>query len=104
MKSGALARTLSERPNVQLLINHDGMPLARTANGSLQLSEDNIGLRVNASLNPKDPDVQRLIPKMRRGDLNEMSFAGSSSWYEAQAFALRLKGEGNGSIPRKERK
>ena len=27
---GAFTKTLSERPDVQLLINHEGLPLART--------------------------------------------------------------------------
>jgi len=67
--------TLAEQPDLQLLINHEGTPLARTKSGTLQLSRDRHGLRVRASLDPSDPDVQRLIPKMRRGDMDEMSFA-----------------------------
>jgi HK97 family phage prohead protease len=70
-----LDRTLAEQPDLQLLINHEGTPLARTKSGTLQLSRDRHGLRVRASLDPSDPDVQRLIPKMRRGDMDEMSFA-----------------------------
>lgn len=72
---GAFTKTLSENPDVRLLVNHDDLPLARTRSGTLQLSQDNIGLRVEAKLDPSDPDVQRLQPKMARGDLNEMSFA-----------------------------
>jgi phage head maturation protease len=30
IKRGAFARTLRENPDVQLLINHEGLPLART--------------------------------------------------------------------------
>src|SRR5204863_585123 len=33
------------------------------------------GLHVEASLDPSDPDVQRLMPKMERKDMDEMSFA-----------------------------
>jgi phage portal protein BeeE len=33
------------------------------------------GAAGRAVLDPSDPDVQRLLPKMRRGDLDEMSFA-----------------------------
>lgn len=72
---GAFTKTLSEAPDVQLLINHTDLPLARTTNGSLRLSEDPRGLRVAADLQAGDPDVQRLAPKMRRGDVTEMSFA-----------------------------
>jgi HK97 family phage prohead protease len=67
--------TLKEKPDVHLLINHEGMPLARTKSGTLQLATDDVGLRVNANLDRRDPDVQRLQTKMDRGDMDEMSFA-----------------------------
>lgn len=67
--------TLRGRPDLNLLINHQGMPLARTKSGTLTLSVDSRGLRVEARLDRRDPDVQRLEPKMRRGDMTEMSFA-----------------------------
>lgn len=71
----AFNRTLSAQPDVRLLIDHAGQPLARTKSGTLQLTTDDHGLRVRAELDPADPDVQRLIPKMRRGDMDQMSFA-----------------------------
>ena len=70
----AFDQTLSEKPDLHLLINHEGMPLARTKSGTLQLSADNHGLKVTAQLDRSDPDVQRIEPKMQRGDMNEMSF------------------------------
>lgn len=72
---GAFRRTLSEKPDVQLLLNHDGLPLARTKSGTMTLDDDNKGLRVEASLDPADPDVSQLRVKVERGDLDEMSFA-----------------------------
>ena len=72
---GAFTRTLNEDPDVMLLVNHQGLPLARTKSGTLRLIQDNIGLRVEAQLDPSDPDVQAVLPKMRRGDVDEMSFA-----------------------------
>lgn len=75
IKRGAFAKTLGESPDVQLLMNHEGLPLARTVSGTLRLSEDERGLRVDADLNPNDPDVQRLAPKVLRGDIDQMSFA-----------------------------
>lgn len=75
MDKGAFNRTLSEKPDLQLLINHGGAPLARTKSGTLTLSIDDVGLRVEARLEKTDPDVQALVPKMMRGDLDEMSFA-----------------------------
>ena len=72
---GAFARTLKTNPDVRLLVNHDGLPLARTRSGTLDLAEDNSGLYMRSTLDPTDPDVKRLVPKMARGDLNEMSFS-----------------------------
>ena len=75
VRRGAFTKTLNERPDVVLLLSHEGLPLARTTSGTLHLSEDDRGLRVDAELDPDDPDVQRLLPKVRRGDLCSMSFA-----------------------------
>lgn len=73
---GAFDVTLREKPDLHLLINHEGMPLARTKSGTLQLSTDAKGLRVKApDLDRRDPDVQRLEVKIDRGDMDEMSFA-----------------------------
>jgi HK97 family phage prohead protease len=71
----AFDRTLRENPDVVLVINHAGLPLARTKSGTLRLEPDSFGLRVFAELDATDPDVQALLPKMRRGDVDEMSFA-----------------------------
>lgn len=71
---GAFSRTLGRSPDVRLLINHAGLPLARSTSGTLTLDTDSHGLRVEASLDPTDPDVASLAPKMRRGDLSQMSF------------------------------
>ncbi len=75
IQRGAFKRTLGEDPDVQLLINHAGLPLARTKSGTLRLSEDDHGLRIEADLDPDDPDVESLARKMSRGDVDEMSFA-----------------------------
>lgn len=63
------------RDDVVFLINHEGLPLARTRSGTLQLSEDDHGLKMRASLDLSDPDVRSIVPKMKRGDLDKMSFA-----------------------------
>jgi len=85
--SRAFNRTLTTKPDVRLLVDHTGQPLARTKSGTLDLNADegSPGLHVRAMLDPADPDVQRLLPKMRRGDLDEMSFAfrvapGGDEW------------------------
>lgn len=71
----AFDETLKRKPDVHLLVNHEGLPLARTKSGTLSLSTDSTGLKVDADLDRSDPDVQRLEVKMGRGDMDEMSFA-----------------------------
>jgi HK97 family phage prohead protease len=75
----AFRDTLTTSPDVLLLINHDGLGLARTASGTLKLSEDPKGLFVDANLDPEDPDTRRLVRKSQRGDTTEMSFAFSGA-------------------------
>jgi HK97 family phage prohead protease len=79
IERGAFDKTLAEGDDVRLLINHEGLPLARytgrgISNGdTMSLSTDASGLLVDAALDRNDPDVQRIEPKMRRGDLSQMS-------------------------------
>ncbi len=63
------------RDDVVFLINHDGLPLARTRSKTLTLTEDDKGLRIDTVLDPEDPDVKAIVGKMKRGDLDKMSFA-----------------------------
>jgi HK97 family phage prohead protease len=64
-----------KRDDVVFLINHEGLPLARTRSGTLKLVEDERGLYMEAMLDQADPDVRSIVPKMKRGDLDKMSFA-----------------------------
>jgi HK97 family phage prohead protease len=74
--AGAGKATLNLNPDVRLLVNHDGLPLARTRSGTLQLFEDRNGLGVHApALDPANPLVQQVRSAMERGDVDEMSFA-----------------------------
>ncbi len=75
IEKGAFRDSIERNDDVPFLINHSDLPLARTTSGTLRLSEDEIGLRVEARLDMEDPDVQRIVPKLRRGDLSKMSFA-----------------------------
>jgi HK97 family phage prohead protease len=75
---GAFTEAVSN-DDVKFLLNHDGLPLARTKSGSLKLWEDAKGLAFHTELDASDPDVQRLLPKIKRGDVNEMSFQFSIS-------------------------
>ena len=80
------------RDDVTFLIDHDGLPLARTRSGTLTLSEDDHGLKIRSELDPEDPDVARILGKMKRGDLDKMSFAfwaEREEWDESGDMPLR---------------
>jgi hypothetical protein len=68
-------RSAIGRDDVVFVVNHDGLPLARTRSGTLKLTEDERGLKVETVLDGNDPDVKAIVPKMKRGDLDKMSFA-----------------------------
>lgn len=72
---GAFTKTIREA-DVPLVYNHDpSTVMARTSNGTVRLSEDDKGLRVEADLNTSDPDSARVASKMDAGLVNKMSFA-----------------------------
>lgn len=75
---GAFGRTLaSPGLDVPLVLAHDSLRrIARTTNGSLLLAETEDGLAVDApSLDMRDADVAYIVPKLRAGLIDEMSFA-----------------------------
>jgi HK97 family phage prohead protease len=80
------------RDDVVFLVNHDGLPLARTRSGTLTLIEDDRGLHMTTRLDPLDPDVGQIVPKMKRGDLDKMSFAFRATrqeWDESGDMPIR---------------
>jgi HK97 family phage prohead protease len=72
---GAFTKTLKDGADVRLLIDHDGAPLARTKSNTMRLMEDERGLRVEAELDPANPRAAEIISALKRGDMNQMSFA-----------------------------
>lgn len=89
---GAGAATLARADlDVPLVLQHaDLRRIARTTNGSLELAEDDNGLHVSAPrLELADVDVAYIVPKLRSGLIDEMSFrfmitkgSWSSDWTE----------------------
>ena len=77
VSAGAFDQTLLRTDlDVPLVLGHDQMRrIARTTNGSLRLSVDDEGLLVEAELDPTDQDVAYVVPKLRSGLIDEMSFA-----------------------------
>ena len=60
--------------DVRLLLNHDGAPMARTTNGTLELSIDDTGLKYRAAL-ADTQDGRDLYKLIKRGDISQSSFA-----------------------------
>lgn len=73
--AGAFDKSVRERDDVRFLLNHDGVPLARTKSGTMTLEADAVGLLVDADLDPGSPIVAGLRSAMERGDMDQMSFA-----------------------------
>ena len=70
---GCFHDSIERGDDCRMLAEHEGLPLARTSSGTLTLTEDERGVRVETELRADDPDVKRLIPKLERGDLSQMS-------------------------------
>ncbi|MBR6624554.1 MAG: HK97 family phage prohead protease [Ruminococcus sp.] len=67
---GAFQRALQRNDNVRLLYNHNwSRDLGGTKDGNVELSEDNIGLRIRATV--KDAET---VQEARRGNLVGFSF------------------------------
>ena len=60
--------------DVRFLLNHTGAPLARTTNGTLELSVDDQGLKYRAAL-ADTQDGRDLYKLIKRGDITQSSFA-----------------------------
>ena len=91
IEPGAFADAIG-RDDVVFLINHEGLPLARTRSGTLKLFEDDHGLGISTELDLSDPDVLQIVPKMKRGDLDKMSFAFRAEvqeWDESGDLPIR---------------
>lgn len=92
---GAFREALDAGADVRLLYNHDpDTVMARTTNGSLELREDEKGLRMWARVDMSDPDVSRVVGKVRSGLVTQMSFAfaigeDGDDWTVRDGFPLR---------------
>ena len=85
IRAGAFEQTLRNRPDVQLLVNHTGLPLARTVSGPLRLTEGDRGLMFDADVDSGMSAAQDVRIAAGRGDMDQCSFAFSgarSEWDE----------------------
>ena len=95
LEPGAFREALGEGADVALLYNHDDATImARQSAGTLELEEDERGLRVWARVDMNDPDVARVVGKMNAGNVSQMSFRftmnpGGDNWDTANGTPLR---------------
>lgn len=92
IRPGAFRKALDS--DVRALFNHDSnYVLGRTTNGTLELEENQTGLKFTAT--PPDTQWARdLIKSIERGDINQCSFSFSvgkdgEKWTEKKDLALR---------------
>jgi HK97 family phage prohead protease len=82
---GAFNRSLGSRNEIKMFVNHDtSRVLASKRAGTLRLTEDNHGLRVDADL-PDTTDGRDMAVLLQRGDIDSMSFGfsipkGGDAW------------------------
>lgn len=59
--------------DTRFLFNHDGMPLARTASGTMTLQDTPAALRMSATVDIRQSLANDLVIAIERGDVNQMS-------------------------------
>ena len=77
--------------DVRFLVNHDGLPLARTTNNTLRLSVDEKGLRYEAIM-PDTTLSNDLMELMKNGTISQSSFAfivEDDSWEQKDGINIR---------------
>ena len=75
IRKGAFKRAIKEGQDVRALWNHDpNHVLGRTKSGTLRLSEDKHGLKIEIDP-PRTEFAESLVESINRGDVDQMSFA-----------------------------
>ena len=70
MEPGVFKRALENNADIPMLLEHDySKEIARTSNGTLELTEDNIGLKFKATITDQD-----LYDSIHNGEINSCSF------------------------------
>ena len=83
IRPGAFSKTIKEQ-DIRALYNHnENFVLGRNKAGTLRLSEDNVGLRMEIDI-PDTSFARDLVVSMERGDVNQSSFAFSPITQEWQ--------------------
>jgi uncharacterized protein len=91
IERGAFGET--QMTDVVMNFDHQGKPVARTKNGTLELSVDDVGLRVKADLSSTE-ESRTLYDEIKAGLIDKMSFAFSvgSEEYDKSTHTRRITG------------
>ena len=83
---GAFTRTLKGDADVRALVDHDpARIIGRRKAGTLELRQDDVGLKVR--IRPPDTSAGRdIVESIRRGDIDQMSFAFSVNGREGEGW------------------
>ena len=83
----------AQMADVVMNYNHQGKPVARTKNGTLQLRVDSTGLQIRADLSGTE-EGRRLYEEIRGGYIDKMSFAFtvSEDSYDRDIHTRRILG------------
>lgn len=83
----------TQMQDVVMNYNHGGKPVARTKNGTLQLTVDDAGLRVSADLGGTQ-EARNLYEEIKAGYIDKMSFAFtiSADEYNRDTHTRRITG------------
>ncbi|WP_353423991.1 HK97 family phage prohead protease [Christensenella massiliensis] len=83
----------AQMADVVMNYNHQGKPVARTKNGTLELFIDNTGLRIKANLAGTE-EGRRLYEEIKGGYIDKMSFAFivSEDSYDRNTHTRRILG------------
>lgn len=74
VQRGAFRKVGQQRENIPFLYDHQGVPFATTAAGTLRLGEDTKGFHVEADLPEHHPHVRMLREQVERGEVAGMSW------------------------------
>ena len=98
MTPGCFNESIASGRDVKALLNHDStaLPLGRTANGTLTLTDSESGLDIRVQLDRNNSLHRDVYASVKRGDISEMSFAFvcededvSSEPYQGRACQVR---------------
>jgi HK97 family phage prohead protease len=85
MSPGVARSSMNNSDDVRFLFDHEGLPLARTASGTLKLSDTNNALQFRATLDLRQQLSNDLMIAIERGDISQMSCGfsvASDDWSE----------------------